>query len=522
MEVKLTLHTPEIAIGENAKICYNTKPISEGGKDITKSLVHGHGHLAALRFAYATFNIKDVSISCQNQLVRSKHLDFMVQCLTGDSDIYVKNGKKPTQVKKVKLGDLYSRFSSGKPLPQIRVFNTDTCMFEFSEIAEVFYNGCSEVYEVTTEDGLVIKATSKHRFYTKSGFVRLENLTVGDFIGRNGKPAYQDYDLLKKAKEESLQVNGVQYIADKFGVSYHTIRIWLRKLNLTFTRSEVLMYTRVWNKGKGGVNYCLSGRSQTLEHRRNSAAARKAQYKSHGHKTDFRHRVSNYWQSKLNIEDAKLDTTKCAECSTELKGDFDIDHIKPVSLFPELAFSNDNVQVLCKSCHKNKTAVERKHIRKTVGYTRIKSIKKVGAEPVYDIAVKGKYHNYVANKFLVHNSKRYTDITKGGNKFIMPTSLTEEQETLMQQCYDNATDVYRKLVASGVKKEDARAVLPMNTSTNLNVTGNLQAFNDFFKLRLTKHAQTEIRQLASIMYDKLAEVYPNVFTEEHKIKLSEG
>lgn len=198
MEVTLTLHTPEIAIGENAKICYNTKPMSEGGKDITKSLVHGHGHLAALRFAYATFNIKGVSIACQNQMVRSKHLDHMVQ------------------------------------------------------------------------------------------------------------------------------------------------------------------------------------------------------------------------------------------------------------------------------------------------------------------------------------SKRYVDIDKGDVSFVMPKNLTEEQEELMLQNYISATDTYRKLVASGVKKEDARAVLPVNTSTNLNVTGNLQAFNDFFKLRLTKHAQSEIRELANIMYDKLAEVYPKVFTPEHKIKLSEG
>jgi len=79
MNVKLVMSTPEELIGECAKICYSTKTIKEGGRDITKSLIHGKGHLAALRFAYATFLVEDISVACQNQVVRSKHLDFMVQ-----------------------------------------------------------------------------------------------------------------------------------------------------------------------------------------------------------------------------------------------------------------------------------------------------------------------------------------------------------------------------------------------------------------------------------------------------------
>jgi len=79
MKVELTMSTPESQIGENAKICYATKVLDQGGKDITSQLVHGHGHLAALRFAYATVSVEGISVACQNQIVRSKHLDFMVQ-----------------------------------------------------------------------------------------------------------------------------------------------------------------------------------------------------------------------------------------------------------------------------------------------------------------------------------------------------------------------------------------------------------------------------------------------------------
>ena len=79
MNIKVTMHTPQSEIGENAKICYATKSLENGGTDITTQLVHGHSHLAALRFAYATVAVNEISVACQNQIVRSKHLDFMVQ-----------------------------------------------------------------------------------------------------------------------------------------------------------------------------------------------------------------------------------------------------------------------------------------------------------------------------------------------------------------------------------------------------------------------------------------------------------
>lgn len=79
MRVELKLATPELEISERAKICYGTKSVEDGGKDITSTLVHMHKHLAALRFAYMTIYVEDISVACQNQIVRSSHLDFMVQ-----------------------------------------------------------------------------------------------------------------------------------------------------------------------------------------------------------------------------------------------------------------------------------------------------------------------------------------------------------------------------------------------------------------------------------------------------------
>lgn len=118
--------------------------------------------------------------------------------------------------------------------------------------------------------------------------------------------------------------------------------------------------------------------------------------------------------------------------------------------------------------------------------------------------------------FLVE-SKRYVSADKGEFSFIYPDTVTDtSSKAIFRMQWDNSIEMYKLLIEKGVKKEDARAVLPINTSTNLRAAGNLQAWMDFCKLRLNSHAQKEIRDVASAVYDLLAEVYPQVFTAENK------
>ena len=104
----------------------------------------------------------------------------------------------------------------------------------------------------------------------------------------------------------------------------------------------------------------------------------------------------------------------------------------------------------------------------------------------------------------------------------MPENLEGEYPDVMQDHFDRTLALYNQLVANGVKKEDARAVLPANTSTKMYITGNLQAWHSFFTLRLTNHAQLEVRAVANSIYDLLAEVFPQVFTAEMKLTLQKG
>ena len=130
----------------------------------------------------------------------------------------------------------------------------------------------------------------------------------------------------------------------------------------------------------------------------------------------------------------------------------------------------------------------------------------------------------VRSSFLqfLQESMRYVDSDKGGFEFIMPEGLDDMAKDTMTKHWELSVSRYKWLRDHGVKKEDARAVLPMNTSTKINVSGNLQAYMDFMKLRLTSHSQLEIRNVAKQMYMLLAQKFPQVFTEELFEKLKQG
>lgn len=101
--------------------------------------------------------------------------------------------------------------------------------------------------------------------------------------------------------------------------------------------------------------------------------------------------------------------------------------------------------------------------------------------------------------------------------FVMPDLdyiEDEGQKQIIKYHYEDVfrelMDEYERLIAKGVRKEDARAILPQATTCNLLVTFDLHNFRHFLKLRMDKSAQTEIRKLACIMCELVKEYIPFV------------
>jgi len=117
-------------------------------------------------------------------------------------------------------------------------------------------------------------------------------------------------------------------------------------------------------------------------------------------------------------------------------------------------------------------------------------------------------HQFVRSKHLdfLQRSQRYCkeDVAE----FIIP--YTDKQcSEIMQKHFEWCQGTYKALLEYGMKKEDARFVLPEATTTELIVTGNFQAWIDFIRLRADKHAQWEIREVAKTINNILAKELDN-------------
>jgi thymidylate synthase (FAD) len=70
---------------------------------------------------------------------------------------------------------------------------------------------------------------------------------------------------------------------------------------------------------------------------------------------------------------------------------------------------------------------------------------------------------------------------------------------------------YRALRELGVRKEDARFVLPNGAATRLVVTMNFRELLHVFRLRISPEAQWEIRAVCVHMLELVTPYAPNVF-----------
>ncbi len=92
------------------------------------------------------------------------------------------------------------------------------------------------------------------------------------------------------------------------------------------------------------------------------------------------------------------------------------------------------------------------------------------------------------------------------------TELNASDLILWRQTVEFSAEIYNKLIASGVRPQQARSVLPNCTATKLGMTANLRAWRHILKERYAnQRADPAIREVMSLVAAKLKEMYPPVF-----------
>jgi thymidylate synthase (FAD) len=479
------------------------------------------------------------------QILRHRSFSFQEFCVAEGTKITTL--KNCGRSKKIAIEDLYKRYKSSQYWTQsdnlVRVYDENTKSFVSRKIKEVFDTGVKSCYLMTLDNGKTIECTDEHKILTLNGFKQLKSVDVSqDFVACNGVPVYQSYDWLKEAKHLSIiSKTGLKGIAEMASAKPETIRKWLRKHKLSFTKKEVASYTPAWNKGLEGALQPMFNKTHSAETKNNISAAARSRGKKHNFYKTGKYTVDNVsWRKYVAMECGKMKSQLLKEqnylCPITGKildiRNSDIDHILPVCFRPDLAFIKENLRVIAKEAHKNKSILESLQSKQTVTYSKIVSIEYIGEKQTYDLEVDHESHNYIANGIVTHNSQRYADPTKElgftqrearlqdsknrQNSIDIEDDLEFKEEWKKKQLFIEETirKNYEWAILNGIAKEQARAILPEGmTISRMYMSGNLRSFIHWIEVRTDISTQKEHRQIAESAKQEILHYFPSLSFE---------
>lgn len=198
------------------------------------------------------------------------------------------------------------------------------------------------------------------------------------------------------------------------------------------------------------------------------------------------------------------------------------------------------------------TVIEEK--KKLIAHpVKIVNVEYLGEQITYDIEVEGKWHNFVANGLVVHNSFRYTsdgllnfyklneddDANKindlvesliylrpigyykdrSGNKYYYSTDNRNKD---LEECKEAIKRYCHRINYMGQAPEQARGLLPFDYRQHFVVTFNLRSCLHFLDLRYKKDAQLEIQELSELFWLEIKNWVPEIAEWYEDNRLGKG
>lgn len=558
MNVKLISVTPD-AEKQIAYCARVSNPQNQNSENISKLIKYciEHKHWSIFEMASLCLEL-NTSRGIAAQILRHRSFTFQEFCMSGDTQVYfdlpgaVAKGKR--QKYTLSLEHLYNNWTKNAHTRwniqkmHVRVFDEKTRTLTHAHIKEVFQTGLKDVFEITLENGKVIRSTKQHKVLTEKGFKSLEdclglrlinNTAVIDnniFIGCNGIPVYQDYEWMKTHKQISI-VNGtgLNGLSKEAGVTTHTIRKWLKKHGLGFTKKEVASYTTIWNKGLFGYS---TGRRSAETRQKMSDSAKKGPESNL-----WKGGVANQRQAiQTDISKYRLDIMNdydgcCGLCNKKISGTFHLHHIVPVYEDISLAREYSNLMPTHPKCHMehHKLKGDNKVWRQkeqgntlTISWSKVKSVKYLGQQMTYDLEIDHDSHNYIADGVVVHNSQRYSDTTllseeiplfdlrrqdsQNRQNSIDDLSIETRSKwrTKIREHFARSQAIYEGMLKDGIAKECARFVLPLATPTRLYMNGTIRNWIHYIELRSSNGTQKEHMDIAKQCKSIFIQQFPTI------------
>lgn len=120
-------------------------------------------------------------------------------------------------------------------------------------------------------------------------------------------------------------------------------------------------------------------------------------------------------------------------------------------------------------------------------------------------------HQLVRHRLMSvsQQSQRYVD--EENFNFVVPETLPEKDIAEFQADMETIRQMYKKWRDKGLKREDARFVLPNACTSEIVVTANFREWRHIIKIRTSSKAQWEIRIACTEILKILKNLAPNCF-----------
>jgi len=114
-------------------------------------------------------------------------------------------------------------------------------------------------------------------------------------------------------------------------------------------------------------------------------------------------------------------------------------------------------------------------------------------------------HQLVRHRLMAVSQQSQRYVNEEGFAYVVPESMPAEWLDDFHQDMKAIQQMYRKWRQRGLRKEDARFVLPNACISEIVVSANFREWRHIFKLRLSSKAQWEIRDACRAMLAVLTE-----------------
>ncbi len=131
-------------------------------------------------------------------------------------------------------------------------------------------------------------------------------------------------------------------------------------------------------------------------------------------------------------------------------------------------------------------------------------------------------HQWVRHRICSFTQRSQRRVDEGRGRYVLPPldylKNGEELKRKMEEFIQQSFKLYGELTAAGVRREDARYILTNATETKMYWTANVRELRHFFRLRLHKESQWEIRQMARQMFDLVYQIAPPLFEDLKRLR----